>query len=294
MKNNNIKTINFETEFCGQKPEFNKIPVGYIDKQICGCGLTSVALENNQNNIIAVPTQNLILNKCAQYPNDRFNGTILGVYGKVGETEINDYLALCKNTDQPIKIMVTYDSFFKVCHLLDTCNLVIDESNELFKYIGLKIKNGNDEDCYNYLMRKAEIYKDRVSFISATPIPVEYFPEWVQELPQFQFEFKNTIDVRKMLMQRTNPYQALKDEIIRPLNINGSVSIGDRTITKVIVFINSVRTITQIVRDCNLNKDDVAIICGDSVRNDCKIRGYNRVEKYNVLPKYTFITSTGF
>ena len=32
MKKTNIKTIYFDTEFCGQKPEFNKIPVGYIDK----------------------------------------------------------------------------------------------------------------------------------------------------------------------------------------------------------------------------------------------------------------------
>lgn len=289
-----IQTLEFNTEFCGQSKGFNKIPNGYIDKQICGCGLTSVALENEDNNIIAVPTKNLVINKVNQYPNQRFNGFILGVYGNITNQDIQNYLKLCSQNEQPIKIMVTFDSIYKVVNLLNICNLIIDESNQLFKYIGLKIDGKEEIDCYNYLLDIAEKYKDKVSFVSATPIPVEYFPKWVQDLDQYRFTFKNTIEVRKMLMQRNKPYQALKDEIIRPLNQTGSIVIGDRQISKVIVFINSVKTITAIIRDCKLNKDDIAIICGDSIKNDCKIRGYNRIEKYNDLPKYTFITSSGF
>ncbi len=289
INNNIIKSIYFETEFVTQKDGFKRIPVGYIDKTICGCGITSLAIENNLNTIIAVPHKYLVDNKVRQYPNSRYNGKIFGVYGGVSKDEINEYL----DSTEIIKIMVTYDSLNKVEHLLNKCVLIIDESDQLLK--GIKLKTGNkDLDVYSYLMKLAEQHKDRVSFVSATPLPLKYLPAWVSELPQYKFYFSNTIKVKPILMKRTYPYKSLEDEIIRPLNQSDSITIGNKTFKKVIVFINSVENILKVVKECLLNKDEVTILCGDNTRNDYKIRGYKRLESYNKLTKFTFITSSGF
>jgi len=195
----------------------------------------------------------------------------------------------------PIKIMVTYDSLYKLESLFDTCKLVIDESDQLLKATKLKITTKNkDIDVITYLFNICEKYKDKVSFISATPIPLNYMPKWISEIPQYKFEFSNTIKITPITMKRTFPFAALKDEIIRPIESKGSVLIGDRKINKCIIFINSVENIIKIITDCNLNREDVAILCSDTTRNDYKIRGYNRIDKPNNLPKYTFITSSGF
>ena len=283
------ETLYFETEFVGQKKDFKNVPVGYIDKTICGCGITSIALENNTDTIIAVPNVALIHNKVSQYPNERYKGEILGVYGGITNNDITNYL---KRTDI-IKIMVTYDSLFKVADLLDRCRLIIDESDQIFKQIGMKLK-GTDKDVFSYMMEQAERHRDSVSFVSATPIPLNYLPQWVTELPQYKLYFANTIKIKPLLMKRTYPYKALADEIKRPLNRNDEVTIGNKTFSKVIVFINSVENILKVIKECQLDKDDVTILCGDSTRNDYKIRGYKRLEKADELTKYTFITSSGF
>lgn len=289
------KTIYFNTEYVGQDPEFKTIPSGYIDKTICGCGLTSIALENQDNTIIAVPTTYLVDNKVNQYPNSRYRGEIFGIYGGVTTDDINRYVERCKQAGKPIKILVCYDSLYKVEHLLSRCKFIVDESDQLIKNIGLKIKDKKgDLDVYSYLLEQAEKHKERVSFISATPVPIKYLPKWIGELDQIKLYFSNTIKITPMLMKRPYPYKALQDEIIRPLETTGAVTIGDRTITKVIVFINSVENILKTIRECRLNADEVAILCGDSTRNDYKIRGYKRIDRPDNLPRYTFITSSGF
>ena len=281
--------IYFDTEFVGQNKDFKEIPNGYIDKTICGCGLTSVALENDVNTIIAVPNVALVLNKVAQYPNKRYKGEILGVYGNTSNEEIESYLKRAKI----IKIMVTYDSLYKVDRLLNKCRFIVDESDQLLKHIKMKVK-GSKYNVYSYLLEQAERHKDKVSFISATPTPLKYMPKWIADLPQIKLCFSNTIKIKPILMKRSFPFKALQDEIIRPLNRQTSLTIGNRTFTKVIVFINSVENIIKTIKDCSIDRNDVAILCADSTRNDVKIRGYNRIEQPDKLPKYTFITSSGF
>lgn len=288
--------IYFNTEYVGQTDTIKTIPNGYIDKTICGCGLTSLALENNQSTIIAVPTKALVYNKINQYPNNRFNGLIFGVYGGIKKEDIAKYVNTQKQLNMPYKIMVTYDSFYKCSDFFNSVDkIIIDESDQLLKFTKLKIDNKyNDIDVITYLYNICEQYKNKVSFISATPIPLIYMPKWIADLPQYKFIFDNTTKVVPILLKRTYPFKALKEEIILPIELNGSVIIGDRKITKCIIFINSVENITKIIKESKLNKNDVAILCGDTLRNDIKIKGYNRIDNVNKLPKYTFITSSGF
>ena len=104
-----------------------EIPVGYINKSVCGCGMTSVALENNINTILLVPNIELATNKAKQYPNERTKNKLLPVRGDTTAEEIVKYI-----TNVPvIKIVCVYDSLHKVDYLLDRCRLIIDESQEL-------------------------------------------------------------------------------------------------------------------------------------------------------------------
>ena len=295
MEKRKVNQYYFNEEFAGQVEGFDKVPAGYINKTVCGCGLTSVAIEKGGNTVIAVPNIVLVQNKVEQYPNKRFDGEVLGVYGGITKDDVDIYISRIGN--QPIKILVTYDSLWKVEHLLDECHLIIDESDRLLGSIGLKLqdkKNAEDIDVITYLFNTAEKYKDTVSFISATPIEVELLPEWVSQIEQIELYWANTVKVVPICMKRQHPFSALKNEIIMPLERDGNVRIGDRMITKVIVFMNSVDRAMKLANECKLDKEQVGMICSDNTRNDYKIRGYKRVEVNSELPKYTFITSSGF
>lgn len=292
----NTTILKYDAEYASQV--MSCIPVGYIDKTVCGCGITTVAIENNDNVIIAVPSIELIRNKTAQYPNKRYKKAILGVYGLVTTKEIDAYIRASETNNDPIKIMVTYDSLPRLEYLLKDkgCKLIIDESNKLISSSSMKSfsKKVDSIDAVTTVFNIAEEYKDRVSFVSATPTPLEYLPEWVSTIPNIKIEWANTIKAKPMLMKRTYPYKAVTEEVVMPLQEHGTLTIGDSTFSKVIIFINSVDAIVKIAKKAELDKKDVAIIAGDSVKNDVKIRGFNRLQDPTNLPKFTFITSSGF
>jgi hypothetical protein len=272
--------MNFDTEFATES--MDDIPPGYIDKSICACGMTSVALENDKNVVLAVPTIYLTLNKADQYPNDRCSHTVLPVWGETSSTEIDNYV-----TENPVtKIICTYDSLHKVRHLLLTSHLVIDESNMLLSTTKQR------PEVIAELFDIAYEHRDTVSFISATPIPLQYMPPWVSTIDQVKINWSNTIKVFPILSERTYPFKALRDEFLIPLNSNGTMTVEGKTFDKVIVFINTITQIGKIIRECELNRDECGI-CGDNLKNDVRIAGINRYRS-GILPKYLFITSSGF
>ncbi|SHJ88012.1 hypothetical protein SAMN05444280_1372 [Tangfeifania diversioriginum] len=278
-----MKIYRYDAEYANEVME--EIPPGYIDKTVCGCGLTSVALENDVNTIIAVPTIYLAINKAEQYPNERFDGDVLAVWGETELGEIEFY----RYRNQLKKIVVTYDSLPKVKYLLEKYDykLVIDESNELLSKTKLKT------DVITTVFEIAEEYKESVSFISATPTPLQYLPNWVSEIDQIKIEWANTIKAQPILAERTFPYKSLRNEFIAPLNQNGEMTLEGRKFSKVIVFINSVRQISNVVKEAGLKKEECGIICGNSLKNDSRIIGIPRYVS-GEMPRFLFITSSGF
>lgn len=274
-------TLNYDTEYASES--MNDIPAGYIDKSICACGMTTVALENDKNVVLAVPTIYLALNKADQYPNTRSNNTVMPVWGETSSTEIDNYWRNSKVS----KLICTYDSLHKVKHLLPACHLIIDESNMLLSVTKQR------PDAVANLFDIAQEYKDTVSFISATPIPVNYMPDWISEINQVKINWSNTVKAEPIRCERTYPFKTLCKEFLQPLQRNGSMTVSDKTFDKVIVFMNTVSQISKVIRDANLDKKECGIICGDSLKNDSKISGIERYRSGS-LPKYLFITSSGF
>lgn len=292
-----IKT--YYTEFASET-DMTCIPAGYINKTVCGCGLTSLAIEKEANNtVIAVPTITLVNNKVSQYPNERMTYELLGVTGETTEREISDYISKCTVDKVPYKIMVTYDSIKKVELLLNDSHFIIDESDCLLKYAKMKAQSKKgDIDVINYLLDVAEQYKDTVSFISATPVPIEYFGrDWMLEMDYVVLNWRKVANVRPILLQRSRVKQALIEEILKPLIENGTATVGDKTFSKVIVFFNSVTGIKDVIKKVKLDPAECGIICSNSVRNDYILSDgskLDRIEDFSNLPKFTFVTSTGF
>lgn len=281
----------FECEYASQS-DLTCIEPGYIDKTTPGCGLTSLAIEKEPGNtIIAVPSQELVFNKVEQYPNSRFTLPVLGVTGDTKDEEIEKFI----QNNKPFKILVTYDSIDKVRGYLDDAHLVIDESDRILSWADMKVKSKKSPmDVMNNLLLVAENYKETVSFISATPVPVKYFGKpWMEEINQVKYYWTNTKKVIPILMERTYPLRALKEEILKPLKKQGFCNLGGIEFKKVIVFYNSVAGINQVIDECFLPFEECGIKCGNSVKNSTATK-ISRITGCSNLPKYTFITSSGF
>lgn len=103
----------------------------------------------------------------------------------------------------------------------------------------------------------------------------------------------NTISVKPIECKRPQPYKSLRNEFIIPLKEEGTITVAEKTFSKVIVFINSVDAIVEIIKSSELDKRQCGIICGDNYRNQKKTSGINFYVS-GTLPKYLFITMAGF
>ncbi len=297
-----MKTITFDCAYAGQK--IKRIPFGYIDKQLAGIGLTTVALENGINTIVTVPSVSLVRNKEFQYTDGqpkRVRHTVLGVCGGVSDEEIKEYLSDIAFFKHPIKVIVTYDSLHRVRHLLEDADLVVDESDKILGLALLKAGNKTskeDVDAIDSLLTIAKEHYEktgRVAFISATPTNVMYMEEWIQKMPQINMNWTKLHKVKPILFKSGFPTADLRKSVILPIKEFGSgkLSNGD-SFSKVIVFINSVQGINKIIKRCRLDVKEVAIVCASGLKNDMKIGKYRRLIDVHNLPTYTFCTSTGF
>lgn len=161
----------------------NSLPIGILNKKNTGCGATSVALENFDNTIICCPSKLMIMNKVQQYPNMKSNYILLGVLEGIYERDILQYVSECFEKNQPIKIMVTYDSFHKVKKALKEaiCNykIIIDEYQEILDGITYRSKA---------ILRLLNDVSDLplITYLSATPIPFKFKPVELDGLEEYE------------------------------------------------------------------------------------------------------------
>ena len=113
-------------------------------------------------------------------------------------------------------------------------------------------------------------------------------------MPQIKYEWTNSRKAVPIIYKHSQPYRALKYDILAPLNEHQTVTLSGKTFGKVIVFMNTVEQIAKIISDVNIDKSKCAVICGDSVRNELKIKGIARLTDPRQLPVFTFITASGF
>jgi len=262
--------------------KYTNIPLGIVNKKLTGCGLSSFALENLDKVVLVVPNISMIINKTAQYPNDRRNESIFGFYGGVDTVELLDYL---DNTVTP-KIMVTYDSFPKIKQYISKdYHIVIDEFSDLLDAYGYRDK------AINNLLNVVFEYP-RLSFISATPIKEEYLPEQLKKLPYTELEWEGTVPVQVVPLNTTKPLTAVLN-IIKKYK-SGLVEVNGHKSEVAYFYVNSVVMIKDIIKKAGLLHSEVRIICANTPENESKLDIFDIQTTIDPEKPFNFLTSSNF
>lgn len=151
----------------------------YINKGVTGCGGTTLALTNDKPYIVAAHSKTMVLNKTSQLQN------VLGVTGDTKDQEIKDYLlrGVVK------KIIVTYDSLPRLMEFINPqdFHLLVDEVQVLIRYAGVfKIKVCNE------LLKRTINFKT-VSYLTATPTPIQYLPDSIKDLDYVEYQWEDAV-----------------------------------------------------------------------------------------------------
>ena len=283
-----MKTIIKAPTDCIYCSEFmTEIPAGIIDKKETGCGLTSLALEDNNPTIIAVPTIEVIKNKVAQYPNSRRQDTVFGYYAEKKISELKSYI---NNTLVP-KIIVTYDSFSKIVEVVDTIKfrVVVDEFSDLLDAYSYRDKAIdsllNSVSKFNY-----------VSYISATPIKPEYYPKQLLGLDEYEIDWGSYQQITVTRKKTNKPYLNVCG-IIEAYKNAGSQGLlmpnGDYSKTAYF-FVNSVNSIVNIIDTARLKPSEVRVICANTKANQSKLDLFKIETALDPEKQFNFITSAAF
>jgi len=209
----------------------------------------------------------------------------------INKKERKDYLAPIKNQlrsyveshgishSNPFKIIVTYDSLH---HVLDVLNeyyssnsycIVVDEFQSIFMDASFKATVELDfvedlKQCQNVL------------YLSATPMLEKYLVEldYFKDLRFFKFIWSSS-RVENVRIQRETVRNINKrvGEIITDYREgrfpNKILSNGELKESKeLVIFVNSIRSICDIIRKCNLTPEETNIICADSSTNINKLK----------------------
>lgn len=267
---------------------FETLPHGIFNKFETGCGATSVVLENAENTIICCPSKALIDNKVSQYPMlGRCNYKLLGVYQGVTSKDILQYVSECNQLKQPVKIMVTYESFHKVKNtLIDSLidyKIVVDEYHEFLGSASYRSKP---------ILKLLNDIKDysNVTYLSATPISLPYRPIELRELKEYEIHWEDSTRISVLRKKTTKPYASVVN-IINDHRNGISLEVKGHKVEQCFFFINSVTAIRNIIDNASLSNDDVTVICADNKKNR-NILGNIKISGIENDPQKSFIFCT--
>ena len=279
--------VNYLNEWAGFE-----LPRGIVNKGITGCGATTLAIEDEHKSIICSPRINLIKNKCQQH-----KGT-LAVYGDVRNGEIEDYL---RNSPKP-KILTTYDSVPRLNGLIKDradWRVVVDE----YQYI--LIDSGFKSETEIALLETLKGFP-YVTYLSATPIADKYMlqMDWFKDMLYTVLEWSN---VEKRFVKRVQSKNPINNaiEIVRNYQkgIYPSTLVNGEKIEskECVIFLNSVTNIANIIKQTELQSDEVNIIVAFNEENNLLIKKLGGDFGIGSIPlkgeqhkKFTFCTSTAF
>ena len=198
----NIKYLTEREKFIEEFGKPFELPNGILNKEIPGCGATTVALTDEHKTIICSPRNELLKNKHEQYPD-----TLL-VIGGVDTKEIETYL----QTAELPKILVSYDSVYKLIGCIkykSDWRVLVDEFQCLLADSSFK-----SEIELHFLDNSRSF--PYVTFLSATPILDKYLEQidHFKDMNYYQLDWEEK-DIVRVYRERTkNPINAAL-EIVR-------------------------------------------------------------------------------
>ncbi len=266
-----------------------------FNKVVTGCGGTTVALFNKYNQIIAVPTTELITNKTGlteagvaiiKAPDGIKTQSVFGLFGefKLAQKTLKEYVA----SPGTKKILCTYDKVEQLVRFIEPqqYQILIDEYHQLLKACSYR------SDAIKGVLENFMKFKS-FCFLSATPISPDFTPSVLDGIEQIDAVWENTDTLVVKLEQTNNPYVKAAN-IINSYKRDGFITIEGKKSYEAFFFINSVRDIAAILKHCNLSNDEVKIVCADNEPNRAKLSGYTISNSRAANKKFTFITSKSF
>lgn len=225
------RTDKYLSQLLQREYKIDYLPYGLISKGETGCGATTLPLTNNRNVIVCVPTIPLVENKVNQYPNELCNYTVFGVYGGVTKDEIEEYLQI----EQPKKFMCTYDSFARLADTIGDVteyDIIVDEYPELLTTYSNEKRTHNISSFINTVQNL-----ERVTYVTATPLPEEYKPEFLKDKPELIIDWSNSKyyqDTKQLhLITSNKPFVTITNLITQFLT-DGYIEVNEST--KIRVF----------------------------------------------------------
>ena len=188
--------------------------------------------------------------------------------------QLRSYIESCSGESSPFKIIVTYDSLH---HVLDVLNeyytsnsyvIVVDEFQSIFMDSSFKADVELDfvEDvkgCQNVL------------YLSATPMLEKYLVEldYFKDLRFFKFIW-NEKRVEKVRSE-IRIVKSINNEVAKLIQNYREGKYFDKVLPdgtikyskELVIFVNSIRSICDIIRKCDLKPEETNIICSDSSTN---------------------------
>jgi len=280
-------------ELLGFLPQTGKY---ILNKVNTGCGGTTLFLQSSDPLILVSPRSNMLYSKSVQFPNAHLFRKKTDTSTSVAalKEKLRNYLNLCDGgitpwaTLQPRtpKILVTIDSFHHVAEqlsymgILDQFTVVVDEFQCLMSDSKFK---GKTELEFLHNLRGVK----SVCYLSATPIDesyIDYFPDFDDVSTYNKLIWHPSALESPNLEMR--PYKAKQSsnsickDIITYYRHNGffAQKVIDGNIVnskEVVIFLNDVRAIVQIIKDNNLDPDEVNVLCSPSNKHikDLKLLG---------------------
>lgn len=219
-----------------------------FNKVRTGCGGTTIAIGNSENYVIAVPTTELIINKCNS------EKELFGLYGNFTvslKNKLKDYI----QTAEYIKIMCTYDKLPKLLEFINASDnrLLVDEYHNLLKQYSFRDK------AINGVLDNFKAFKS-FCFMSATPIETELKPKDLDGVTEYVADWKEPLQLCLLPYQTNKPYQFVAN-IISKYKQQGYIEVNGHQSQEAYFFLNSVKEIARIIKECGLTNDNCRVIC---------------------------------
>lgn len=252
-----------------------------FNKARTGCGATTIAIRNNENYVIAVPTTELIINKCNS------ERELFGLYGNFTaslKSSLKEYI----KTAKPIKIMCTYDKLPKLLEYINAndCRLLVDEYHNLLKQYSFRDK------AIDGVLDNFKAFKS-FCFMSATPIDTELKPNVLDGVTEYVADWKEPLQLSILPYQTNKPYQFAAN-VIDKYKLQGYLEVNGHESREAYFFLNSVQEIAHIIQQCGLTNDNCRVICANTGQNQKKLGEMKISDSVSPARMFNFITCKSF
>ena len=269
----------------------NKLPKGILSKKMTDVGGSYSILNSPESYILVAPTRDLVDNKMDSKDN------LYPVFGVMGGTSNSDFRIYAKQNNI-LKFIVTYDSLPKLLKWLEVIdinpyniNICFDEFHLLLSELGYRQK------AVTKLLKEAQKF-DHYTFMSATPIEEDFFTEEFKALPYTELDWGKTQVIHPVRIKTFQPYKAtialidtyLKRDLKIPTTLTGEIE----EVKELFIFMNSVKSIAQVIKNTALTNSQVKVVCANNERNIKTLGNIEISKAVGDNKRINFFTSKGF